>query len=134
MHDYDLEKIINNCPNNPEFILYLTANNEDESLHTIYEYEIYGDLLDNLLDQCKYDFNLVICSLGVINNRPYITKEMVHNNLKMSDPIPFARKVHMNDDVTLKKIYYYFEANNFYINYKQKMGLNKKKTNKNKSR
>lgn len=117
MNKYNLEEITSECKENPELILWLDITNQYNSLETIYKYKIYGELLTNLLKLCNDDYDMLITSLNIINDRKYIEKNIVHDNLKMKNPIPFSRKIAPTQDDRQKKIFYFFEGHNFYKKY-----------------
>lgn len=127
MKDFDLEKIIEKCPDNQDFILYLALNGEHNCLKAIEEYELYGHLLNKLLKSCNDDFLLATTSLDVILGEAHISKEVVHTNLNFDEPLPFAQKICLSGDKYTRVVHAYVEISNFYINYKRKLQNIKRK-------
>ena len=127
MNNYNLEEIIEECPDCGELILWLEVSQNTTALQTIYDYKIYDELLVNLNKLCHEDYELVVTSLEIIRDRKYITRNIVHDNLCMKNPVPFARKIAPHKNNTLRKTFYYFEGYNFYQEYmKVKNQSNKK--------
>lgn len=79
--------------NNEELVLLFLLNNEDDSLKTIDEYEIYDKKLKKLFTLCNEDFELLVYSLKIIKKYYFITKDVVDVNLHLEQPIPFAVQV-----------------------------------------
>ena len=127
MQNFDLENIIEKCPDNQDFILYLVANNEFNCLKTIEEYELYGNLLNKLLKVCNGDFLLATTSLDVILGEAHISKNIVHTNLSFDEPIPFAKKICLSGDKYTRVVHAYVEISNFYIDNKKKLQKIKQK-------
>lgn len=117
MNNYNLEEIVEECPDCGELILWLEVSQNTNALQTIYDYKIYDELLVNLSKLCNDDYALIVTSLEIIRDRKYITQSIVHNNLCLKNPVPFTRKVAPNQNNTLNKTFYFFEGYNFYQEY-----------------
>ena len=117
MLDSNIEKILEQCPDNEDFILYLMINGESNCLKVIEDYEIYGDLLKKLLKTCKDDFSLAITSLDIAIGETNINKQIVHNNLKSNNPIPFAKNKCLSNDKNIRIKQAFMELKRFYCEY-----------------
>lgn len=87
-----LEELVKENPEHPTFLLFLLIQEEHEMLKALYHYKIYGKQLTNFLNLCESDLDTMKYSLKIITTRPFITKEMVKNNLLSKNPIKFTQE------------------------------------------
>ena len=120
MDDKELEKFIDCSPDCEDLALLLTLDNKEFLFKIINEYEIYNEYIRKLFDMCDFDTDKVLDSLIFISSISSITKEIVHGNLSLNNPLEFKSHI-SNAPYTAIIMEYVDEKNSFVSRYnKQK--------------
>ena len=89
MDDIEFQKFIECSPECEDLALLLTLDNKEFLFKIINEYEIYNEYIRTLFDICNFDTDEILNSLIFISSVSSITKEIVHGNLSLNNPLPF---------------------------------------------
>lgn len=91
-----LENVLKSCQEQSAIILSLY--NEDESLiNLLYDYNLLGSNFNKLCNLCGNSYDLIKSSLILINYKKELTKEVVHQNLNLDNPVEFVVYTHTGE-------------------------------------
>lgn len=87
------DEFLEHSPDCEDIILLFEIENKEDSLKIMIDYEIYNELARRLFDLYNYDIYKVDSALKFISNIKTITKEIVHENLRLNNPVLFESSI-----------------------------------------
>ena len=118
----EIDKFLAASTDCDDIALLITVENMDYLFKILNEYEIYNAYVRKLFDICDYSVDEVEKSLIFITSVKAITKEIVHDNLSLNNPVQFKSHI-QNAPYTALIMEYIDDEHSFITRYKEQKNI-----------